>query len=152
MNKVIIVGLIVLLIGGVFGAKYLGGNKSADESGRKASGVIIKDNEVIIDVGGKLSMVDLKIKIVGGKMGGFESNKKLFNSELLNKIEEDGSVHVVLGILKPTSELPSGEIVVGKMMDMIGGQLEVNGKVTIPSEGDVAPKEIEVNSVGVIRK
>lgn len=152
MNKAIIGALILVLIGGVVAVKLSDkGNKDAAPT-RKAYGLVIKDKEVLVDVKGKLSMVDLKIKLVGGKMGGFESNKELFNSELLNRIEEDGSVHVVLGILKPTEELPSGEVSVGKMIDTLGGELEVEGKVTVPAEGDQPPKEIEVYSGGVNNK
>jgi hypothetical protein len=152
MNKVIIATLLLVLIGGVVGMKLSGGSKKTEAPVRKAYGVKIKDGEILIDVKGKFSMVDLKIKLTGGKMGGFESNKELFNSELLNRIEEDGSVHVVLGILKPTAELPSGEVSVGKMTDTVGGQLEVGGKVTVPSDGNDAPKEIEVYSGGVSSK
>lgn len=152
MNKAIIVALLIVLVSGVVGIKYLGGNKNTETVTRKASGVVIKDKEVLIDVKGKLSMVDLRIKLIGGKMGGFESNKEVFNSELLNRIEEDGSVHVVLGILKPTSELPTGEISIGNMIDTAGGELEVEGKVTVPSEGNEPPKEIEVYSGGVTAK
>lgn len=150
MNKVIIIGLLVLLVGGVVSVRYLGKGASApSQEIRKANGVVIKEGVVSIDVKGKLSMVDLKIKLVGGKMGGFESNKEIFNSELLNRIEEDGSIHVVLGVLKPTTDLPDGQVIVGKMIDTTGGQLEVEGKVTIPSEGTGEPKEIEVYSEGV---
>jgi len=152
MNKAIIVALLLVLVGGVVGMRLAGGNKTADASVRKASGLKIKDNEVLVDVKEKFSMVDLKIKLNGGKMGGFESNKELFNSELLNRIEEDGSIHVVLGILKPTAELPTGQVSIGKMVDTIGGQLEVVGKVTVPSEGTEPPKEIEVYSGGVSAK
>lgn len=153
MNKVIIVGLLVLLVGGVVSVRYLGKSSGVPKQElRKASGIVIKEGVVSIDVKGKLSMVDLKIKLVGGKMGGFESNKEIFNSELLNRIEEDGSIHVVLGVLKPTAELPEGQVVVGKMIDTTGGQLEVEGKVTVPSEGTGEPKEIEVHSEGVSEK
>ena len=152
MNKAIIAALLLVLVGGVVGAKYLGGSNKTETPTRKAFGVSIKDMEVFVDVNSKLSMVDLKIKLIGGKLGGFESNKELFNSELLNRIEEDGSVHVVLGILKPTAELPSGKVSVGKMIDTTGGELEVEGKVTVPSEGSESPKEVEVYSEGVSAK
>lgn len=152
MNKAIIAALLLVLVGGVVGAKYLRGSNKTETPTRKSFGVSINDKEVFVDVNGKFSMVDLKIKLVGGKMGGFESNKELFNSELLNRIEEDGSVHVVLGILKPTAELPSGKVSVGKMIDTTGGEMEVEGKVTVPSEGSESPKEVEVYSGGVSTK
>ena len=124
-------------------------SKGTVRSGAKATGVLVDDKTVSVDVGGKFSMVDLKIKVNGGKMGGFEVNKNVFNSEMFNRIEEDGRLHVVVGVLKPSAELPSGKVEVGKMVDMVGGTLEVEGKVTTPAEGEgSAPKEIVVGYGG----
>lgn len=150
MNKTIIWLLLVLLFGGVVGMGfYKSALKVGGKSGVKATGVLVDDKTISVDVGSKFSMVDLKIKVVNGKMGGFEVNKNVFNSEMFNRIEEDGRLHVVVGVLKPSAELPSGKVEIGKMVDMVGGTLEVEGKVTTPAEGEgSAPKEIMVGYGG----
>lgn len=150
MNKTII-WLMLLVTGGVVGMGFYSysSKKEVAPTKAKANGVMVDDKTISVDVGGKFSMVDLKIKVNGGKLGGFEVNKEVFNSELFNRIEEDGRLHVVVGVLKPSAELPSGKVEVGKMVDMIGGTMEVEGKVTVPSDGEgSSPKEIEVGFAG----
>lgn len=87
----------------------------------------------------KVSMVNLKLSGVTA----FKANKDVFNSEMLNKVDGDGKLNIVLGIMKSTADLPSGKILVGQIND--GEEVPmVEGRVTVAGEGDIGPYEMEV--------
>lgn len=141
MNKLLLIGFILLVV--VFGGWWVAGKRGAnmDVAESKVLSISIDNGVVKLNVEGKVSMVDLVIKSEQGLPVLFESNGQVFNSEMINKLNEDGSAHVVLGVMKATSELPEGEIVVGTVKEPSGDEFVV-GKVTI--SGEEEPREIEV--------
>ncbi|MBI2465279.1 hypothetical protein HYV64_03990 [Candidatus Shapirobacteria bacterium] len=156
MTKLIVIVLVVIVLGGGVIARYMIRPEEVEmnqvnelvESGAMA---VVEGSELRINVAKKISMVDITVKLSEGVIGGFETNKEVFNSELLNSVGEDGSLHLVLGIMKATNELPDGDILVGKLVnsDEPNGQIEVSGKVTVSSDGDSPPSEVEVGTGGV---
>jgi hypothetical protein len=141
MNKLLLIGFILLVV--VFGGWWVAGKRGAnmDVVESKVLPIFIDNGVVKLNVKGRVSMVDLVIKSEQGLPVLFESNGQVFNSEMINKLNEDGSAHVVLGVMKATSELPEGEIVVGTIKEPAGDEFVV-GKVTI--SGEEEPSEIEV--------
>jgi hypothetical protein len=155
MNKWIIVGVVVLLGGVVVATKLVKRPEPmrvVETASQRTESIQFKNGEVWVDVGkSKLSMVDIKLK-ASEEMGAFRANKDIFNSELLNKAENDGSWHVVLGVMKSTAELPSGQVLVGKLVDYKTGEVQIDGKLTIPAEGKEMPKEVSVSFGEVMQK
>ena len=143
------IGLLLAVVGLAFWFKWgiNMGKKLAPETAVKST-VVINGSELVVKMRqNKLSLVDLKVMGISGLV----LNRDIFNSELLNKMGDDGSWHIVAGVMKSTSELPEGDIVVGSITRVNGKEVEVVGKVTIPADGDGLPRE-ETISTGEVGK
>jgi hypothetical protein len=146
MNKVLIGLILIAVIGGGwwFMKKPMvpTNNTISQESAIvKTSPLRIENGVVWLSMGVRpLSMVDLSISSLDGDAGTFTVNKEVFNSELLNQVEENGVLHLVLGIMKSTSELPKGDIMIGTLTGSTG-QINITGKITLPGEEGGAPME-----------
>lgn len=162
MKKIIFLIVIVLIV--VAGGWWYVNSKSKPEMKLKLqqSGITTVKSLVIensaeglmVDVGSrKLSMVDIKFKFSGGTAKGFKANGAVFNSEMLNKTDGKGGWQIVLGVMKSTSELPTGKVLLGKfdLPDGVGLTV-VDGRVTVAAVGNGKPEELKVKSVEVSTK
>lgn len=148
MKKLILTGvLLVVVLGG--GWWLIGGKDNNDKAmvEKKLMVSIDSRGKLILNLPSKVSMVDLSINGQEDKKLVFKANKQIFNSELINKVDEDGRLRLVLGVMKPTSELPEGETIVGWLENYSGGGY-VEGAVT--ALGDEGPMEINVSSMEVM--
>jgi hypothetical protein len=150
MDKKLMLALVTVLVlgGGLFYFKQVNDTKikSGDvstEIGLGASqNVYIDGEKMYVSVRErKVSMIDLKWSGDNLK-NNFVINKDVFNSELLNE-ERDGFWHVVLGVMKPGADLPTGNILLGTFTSEVKPKLEA-GKVTLAGTESVPAEEFEV--------
>ncbi|HOZ80792.1 MAG TPA: hypothetical protein PK370_01065 [Candidatus Woesebacteria bacterium] len=86
--------------------------------------------------GKKISMVEMKAEVVGNKIEKFDLNEKVFNLELMNKIQNKTKMEVIGGITKATKDLPEGKVVIGEIVtEGRGGEINFEEiKITYGSE------------------
>jgi hypothetical protein len=83
--------------------------------------------EVSVNSESKLSAIDFKVEATGqAKITGFEANKEVFNSELVNK-GTGTNWNVTLAAMTATKDLKSGEMVFGNIKYSGTGKLVVRG-------------------------
>jgi hypothetical protein len=139
-NILIIVGLVLVFVLAVI--FLIRGKNGVGGSSKNGIRLQVVGKQIHLLAGDrKVSMLNLTL--LGVKS--LKINKDVFNSELMNKNDGEGNLLVLLGVMKSTSELPSGDIVVGDI-DSSGNVGLVKGIVTTVSNG--SGKAEDVNLIG----
>jgi hypothetical protein len=105
--------------------------------------------EVWVEAKNKVSAVNFKVMADGGlTIISFIPNKEVFNSMLSNSGSEK-QVDVSMGIVKTTEELPSGKVLLGRVLCRSGsGNLTVKDLKLIGPGADGKPAQLLVNDLG----
>jgi len=110
--------------------------------GMKTANRNAKGSEVSIKVEKPISVISFKIKAQDSvKMTGFEVNEKVFNTELQN-VGDGLEREISLAVMKSSSEMPSGEIVVGTVLHEGKGEVEV-AEVSLVESGEAGSEVVE---------
>lgn len=97
--------------------------------------------------GKKISMVEIKAEAIGNKIEKFDLNEKVFNLELMNKIQNKTRMEIIGGITRATKDLPEGKVVIGELVtENKGGEINFEEiKITYGSEAGTPIVETVTN-------